>query len=275
MTRVLNICIIILVAGRLFAQEPEYLELVKAENQMRSLFRVLYSDTLQDPEPVMSEIQSIMPLALEMEGAMEYPWSRLDRIGVKTSEDYKVRIFTWHVEDDPDHYRYFGYIQVVQKRGAVRVFPLTDNFKPQRSVYNLEQSIEDWYGKLYYSIVTKSERRKTWYTLLGMDFNDSRSNLKFVEVLVIQRNKPRFEKQVFFNGRDRVDRVVLEYSDQVAITVRYDPYLDLIAYDHLVPLHPIYENNYEFYGPDGSFDGLEFTSGTWILREDIDARLQY
>jgi len=275
MIRTLCIVLMILTAGGLNAQEPEYLELIKAENQLRALFLELYSDSVPDPEPVLAEIQSIMPAALEMEGAMEYPWSRLDRIGVKTSEDKKVRVFTWHVEDDPDHYRYFGYIQVALKRGKTGIYPLVDNFKPQRSVYNLEQSTENWYGKLYYSIVTKSVKRKTWYTLMGMDFNDSRSNLKFVEVLVIHRNKPRFEKQVFFNGRDKVDRVVLEYSDQVAITVRYDPNLDLIAYDHLVPLHPIYQNNYEFYGPDGSFGGLEFSSGTWIVREDIDARLQY
>jgi hypothetical protein len=61
----------------------------------------------------------------------------------------------------------------------------------------------------------------------------------------------------------------------VAITLRYDPDLDLIAFDHLVPFHPVYHNNFEFYGPDGSFDGLEFSNGTWTLKEDIDARLQY
>ena len=88
----------------------------------------------------------------------------------------------------------------------------------------------------------------------------------------IQRNKPRFIKGLFFNGKDRVDRMVLEYSSQVAISVRYDPLMDMVAFDHLVPFHPIYNGNYEFYGPDGSFDGLEFSAGTWILREDIDVR---
>jgi hypothetical protein len=48
--------------------------------------------------------------------------------------------------------------------------------------------------------------------------------------------------------------------------------MDMITFDHLVPFHPIYENNYEFYGPDGSFEGLQFEDGTWIQRTDIDAR---
>jgi hypothetical protein len=105
-----------------------------------------------------------------------------------------------------------------------------------------------------------------------MDFNDSRSTIKSVEVIVIQRNQPRFEKEMFFNGRDKVDRLVLEYSDQVTISVRHDSELGMITYDHLMPLHPIYKNNYEFYAPDGSFDGLEFSDGLWNYYKDIDAR---
>ncbi|MEN8157827.1 MAG: hypothetical protein ABFS10_12830 [Bacteroidota bacterium] len=248
---------------------------MKVESRLHTLFNALYSDSLTAAEPVIEEILSIMPGALEMPGAMEYSWSRLDRIGVKTSEDGQIRIFTWHVMDTPDTYRYFGYIQLAQKRENVSVFPLMDNLKPQRGLYLLEQSAEDWYGKLCYGIVTTSVKRKTYYTLLGMDFNDSRSNMKIVEVVTIHRNKPQFVKQMFYNGRDRVDRVVLEYSDEVAISVRYDPNMEMIVYDHLVPLHPIYKSNFEFYGPDGSFEGLKFEDGSWTLREDIDARMPH
>jgi hypothetical protein len=274
MIRTLFIIIILLPGTLGWGLEPVNPELIRAESRLDSLFGVLYADSLADPDPVLEQILAIMPGALVLEGAMEFPWSRLDRIGVKTTEDNRIRIFTWHVMDDPDRYRYFGYMQVLQKRDRTAVFPLLDNSKPQRSVYRLEQSADDWYGKLYYGIVTKRVKRKTYYTLLGMDFNDSRSNIKSVEVVAIQRNEPVFMKEMFFNGRDRVDRVVLEYSDQVVMTARYDHNLDVIAFDHLVPFHPIYKNNFEFYGSDGSFDGLEFEGGTWIFREDLDARLR-
>ena len=90
--------------------------------------------------------------------------------------------------------------------------------------------------------------------------------------MAIQRNIPFFVRSLFFNGRDKVDRFVLEYSDQVAISVRYNQGSGMITFDHLVPFHPIYENNFEFYGPDGSYDGLEFSGGLWNYRDDIDAR---
>jgi len=174
--------------------------------------------------------------------------------------------------EDPNHYRYFGFMQVGLKKGKVRLYELRDNDKAQRGVMKLDQSIEEWYGKLYYQILTNRYKRKTYYTLLGMDFNDSRSSIKSVEVITLQRNEPRFAKELFFNERDKVDRVVLEYTNRVSISVRYDPELEMITYEHLVPLHPIYENNYEFYAPDGSYDGLEFSGGLWTLRRDIDAR---
>ncbi len=149
-------------AGTLLrAQEPDYLQLVKGEHELQGLFEQLYSDSLTNPGMVLERIQSMMPEILAFPGAMEYSWSKLDRIGVKTSDDRLMRIFTWHVMDDKDNYRYFGYIQVAQKRDRISVVPLVDNHKPQRSVYRADQTTDDWYGKLYYGIVTKQVKRKT------------------------------------------------------------------------------------------------------------------
>ena len=272
MSRPIAILISLFFAVSIQAQKPEYLALAKSESHLQELFNLLYSDTLSDVEPVLDSIRAVMNLTLSGPGSMDFPWSGLNRMGIVTSEDQRVRVFTWHVMDDPDHYRYFGFLQVSLKKGKVRLYELKDNGKAQRGIMKLDQSTEEWYGKLYYQILTNRHRRKTYYTLLGMDFNDSRSTIKSVEVMAIQRNQPRFVKELFFNGRDKVDRLVLEYADQVAISVRHDPDLKMITFDHLVPFHPIYKNNYEFYGPDGSYDGLEFSGGLWTYREDIDAR---
>ncbi len=272
MTRLISILILLFLAGSVRSQEPGYLDLVRSESLLQNLFVQLYSDSLSDNEPLLATILDIMPDALSKVGAMEFPWNGLNRIGVVTSDDHAVRVFTWHVMVDRDTYRYFGFIQVAMKKGKVKIYALKDNGKLQRKLTRLDQSPEDWYGKLYYNIVTNSNKRKTYYTLLGMDFNNTRSTLKTIEVISIQRNRPNFEKELFFDGRDNMDRLVFEYSSQVAISVRFDPASGLITMDHLVPFHPIYENNYEFYGPDGSYDGLEFVGGRWIFHQDIDAR---
>lgn len=272
MIRFVFICLVISHAAMVSAQGSESPDLVQSEILLEDLFVQLYSDSLSDQEQVLTTILDIMPDVLASEGAMNFPWNGLSRIGVVTSDDQLIRIFTWHVTEDPDHHRYFGFIQVGQKKGKFKLYTLVDNGLNQRGVTRLDQSIEDWYGKLYYSIISTTFKRKTYYTLLGMDFNNTRSTIKTIETFSIQRSQPRFAKDLFFNGRDKQDRLVLEYSSQVAISVRFDPGMDMITFDHLVPFHPIYENNYEFYGPDGSFEGLQFEDGTWIQRTDIDAR---
>lgn len=272
MTRSSFFLLLLLSPLSVISQEPSYLELVKAEARLESMFDRLYSDSLSDTEILLDSLRVGLTDALSQTGSMDFPWSRLDKIGIITSEDKSLRIFTWHVMDDFDHYRYFGFIQVSQKKGKSRVFELKDNGLAQRSLFSLDQAWDDWYGKLYYQVLTNTHKRKTYYTVMGMDFNNSRSTIKTVEVITLQRNTPHFVKSLFFNGRDRVDRLVLEYSKEVAISVRYDPGIDMITFDHLVPFHPIYEKNFEFYGPDGSFDGLEFSDGYWNYRDDIDAR---
>ena len=272
MARAFTILIFLIFTVAIQAQETEYLALVKSESRLQEMFNELYSDTLSEVEPLLDSIVSMLRVSLSEPGSMEFPWKGLNRIGVVNSEDGKLRVFTWHVMDDRDHYRYLGFIQVGLKKGKVGLYELRDNNKAQRGVMKLNQSTEEWYGKLYYQILTHRHKRKTYYTLLGMDFNDARSTIKSVEVIVLQRNQPRFENEMFFNGRDKVDRLVLEYTDEVTISVRFDPDLKMITYDHLVPRHPIYQNNYEFYVPDGSYDGLEFSDGLWNYYKDIDAR---
>jgi hypothetical protein len=263
---------ILLVSLVSFAQDPGYLDLLKAERELNGLFIRLYSDKVAERDSLLSVVDARMREVLTRDGAMEYPWNGLEKIGVVTSDDRQVRIFTWHVMDDPDHYRYFGFIQVAARKGTPKIYELRDNMKPQRNTQKAEQSVDNWYGKLYYGMVTVEHRNQTFYTLLGLDFNDRKSSIKTLETMVLHRSIPRFEGGHFFNGRDYADRVVLEYSSQVSMIARYDPILDLIAFDHLAPFHPIYEGNFEFYGPDGSFDGYKFEEGSWILREDLDAR---
>ncbi len=272
MTRLLFFIGIIILLAPVRAQESEYHNLAGAESELMELFNSLYSDTLSETDKIIDTIRNIFSEALGQDRSMDFAWQKLDRIGVISSDDGMLKIFTWHVMDDPDHYRYFGFIQVAQKKGKVKVIELADNHKEQRNVKNLRQSPEDWYGKLYYKIITRNYKRKTFYTLLGMDFNKSTSIIKTIETIAIQRNRPQFTGGLFFDGRDHMDRMVIEYSAQVAVSVRYDQRLGMITYDHLSPFHPVYTGNYEFYGPDGSYDGLEFKEGTWFFRQDIDVR---
>jgi len=57
------------------------------------------------------------------------------------------------------------------------------------------------------------------------------------------------------------------------MTLKYDEGKEMIIYDHLSPSEPKYEGQYEFYGPDFSYDGLKYENGIWNTYFDLDPRL--
>ena len=48
--------------------------------------------------------------------------------------------------------------------------------------------------------------------------------------------------------------------------------MKMIMFDHLSPSRPSYTGNYEYYGPDFSYDGFRFEKDAWVLTEQIDMR---
>ncbi|HDR68039.1 MAG TPA: hypothetical protein ENN61_03200 [Bacteroidaceae bacterium] len=275
----MRIVLIIIISGiltALTAQDQDPARYIKKEAELKTLFDLLYADTPDiDKTELANNIVKEFETVLAEEQSFDYSWSKLDKIGIIASQDSQIKIFTWHLPLSRDHYSYFGLIQTRPKKDRVRLFLLQDNHQMKQDREEIDQSPENWHGKLYYSIVDKAYKRNVYYTLLGMDYNNSISTIKTIEVLTIRRNRPVFLKQRFSDGTDLKDRIVLEYSSQVAISVRYNQQMDQIVFDHLVPFHPVYTGNYEFYGPDGSHDGFEFVDGIWILREDVDARNPY
>lgn len=254
--------------------DTAYLDLVRAESDLKSMFNQLYSqDTPGSQLALFHEIDSVFQSALQLPGAFEYKWSKLDQIGKLSSDDGVIKVFSWLYMVSRNDYRYAAYVQVRDKKETA-LFRLEPASSDKVHAIDFDQSTDHWDGKVYYDLVTRQYKRKVFYTLIGADFNDVRTSVKTIEVMVIKRGKPVFSDDQFLLGSTVQDRVVLEYSADLSATVRYNKALDMIVYDHLVPLHPIYHGNYQFYGPDGSYDGLRFTEGTWVMEEDVDARNQ-
>ncbi len=252
--------------------DAAYLEIIRAETQLKSMFDQLYNQDAAGPQlDLYHAIDSAFNAALQLPGSFDHTWSKLNQIGKLSSDDGHVKVFSWLYQVSRNDYRYSAFIQVSEK-DEPEIFKLRPASGEHVHDNDFKQEIDHWDGKIYYDLVTKKYRRKVFYTLIGADLNNSSTSLKTIEVMTLQREKPVFLEDQFLIEGNMQDRVVLEYSADLAVSVRYNEAMDMIVYDHLVPLHPIYSGNYQFYGPDGSYDGLKFTKGVWVLEEDIDAR---
>jgi hypothetical protein len=146
------------------------------------------------------------------------------------------------------------------------------------SLENPEEAIlnyPNWYGALYYRIIPIETRfNEIHYTLLGFDPHDFLTNKKIVEVLRFdEQNKPVFGASIFRNRKNISNRLIFEYSEFATMTLQYEDKKEMIVYDHLSPSSPKYKGQYEFYGPDFSYDGLKYEKGIWNTYFDLDLRL--
>ena len=206
--------------------------------------------------------------------SFDYSFDSLKNVGKITSEDNKVRIFTWNIPLIDGTHLYSGYIMYKYGNGKkIKLFRLEDKSDQIENIELSSLTCSNWLGALYYSIIQKKDKGQVYYTLLAFDFNDIFSAKKIIDVLWFdEKDEPVFGKPIFKYREQPTSRIVFEFSSRVSMTLKYVDEKEMIIFDHLSPSRLIYQGRYQFYGPDFSYDGLLFEKGYWTLVKDIDIR---
>jgi len=253
----------------------------------------------------------ILEEVLQIDGSFNYPFDSLNTIARLVSPDKKFRIFNWNIPKTDGTYEHFGIIQSYNKRRKrYDLYVLTDKSdeieNPELQVLNEDK----WYGAHYYKIILSKSGKKTFYTLLGWDGNNMFSTKKIIEVLSFRSNgSPVFGYYLFKDYKKRCKRVIFEYSTSVVMSLRYETQqydvikerkkkkrrrrgkgkkrkpkpkkkdkikkvkTKMIVFDHLVPMNPSFEGQYQYYVPvTNQVDAFIFSKGKWVYMVDIDAR---
>lgn len=214
--------------------------------------------------------------------SFNYPLESLKQIGKITSTDKLLCIYTWNLVLADYKFKYFGFVQYFDERKKeYLIYPLTDTSDEIVEPENVTLSNENWLGALYYKIVETKDKRHKYYTLLGWDGNNELTTKKIIDVLHFsQSGKPRFGSNIFYiitveGRRERKrsqKRIIFEFSSKTNMTLRYDETLKMIVFDHLSPSESHLKGNFRYYGPDWSYDALNFEKGKWQYMVDINPR---
>jgi hypothetical protein len=235
--------------------------------------------------------------------AYRYPFDSLKHISKIYAPDNNFRIYTWMLPSvDGNTFKYFGYIQQVSKpsfitklfgkKAVTKTFELKDKATDQEDLENIKLKADKWYGALYYKILKDKSLGKTYYTLIGFRSNNSLTNIKLLDDITINNDKITFGQGLFKSDKLIKRRIIMKYSSKVSMSLRFETdkvieYYDknkgikakaekmgpMIIFDHVSPSDPSYEGQYEFYGPDGSFDGYAFKKGKWQLYQALDIQM--
>ncbi|WMX17212.1 MULTISPECIES: hypothetical protein [unclassified Aureispira] len=249
-----------------YAADVDTTFIVEAEAAMSSLMEdILTNKDLKVRQEASEELEALLEKTLTQSGSFEHDFSELKGISLVQPEDKTVRIFTWQLYIDKDHYQYRGFIQT--KEG--KVYRLQDKSDDMRTVEFSIHKPENWYGALYYNIKAFKSEGQTMYLLFGYDAFDFYNRRKLLDVLYFDNSgRPRFGKTVLEmkdgSGRMRkVKRFVMEYSASVNVSLNYSEEQDMIIYDHLIYGSPI-KSAGPSNVPDGSYSGMKLSKdGTW------------
>jgi hypothetical protein len=249
--------------------------LARAETQISLLFTRMEASTADaDKKRINDSIVQLMEVTLQIPGAMDYPFTRLTKLGKISSTDAKIRIYTWNLPWTDGTNTYFGFLQYkTNPRGEIKQVFLNDKSAeiPDASKGVLYPS--QWYGMLIYEIVETKDGGNVYYTLLGLDNQDLFVSCKIADVLYFDdHNEPVFGKSIFHYQNKLMCRVVFQYSAKVKMSLKWNSKMKMIIFDHLAPPSSAYTGNYAYYGPDFSYDGLRFEKGRWELVEKVDVR---
>lgn len=219
-------------------------------------------------------VDSLLLDIFNQQGIWDYPFEKVEGMGILTSPDEAFRIFNWNVPKNDRSHIYHCYILLAPEEEELpKVIELKQiKNEPSRiEMRNLDE--EEWLGCLYYDIIPVYKKRAIdHYVLLGWDGHNRITKRKIIEALSFRNGSPQFGKAVFKMDKGVKKRVVFEYSTEVSMSCRYQEKHKRLVFDHLAPRSAGLEGNPAFYGPDLTFDAFELKKGRWEFVENVDVR---
>jgi len=266
---VLNIAPLVLLAQKPAITSTEQKQLRKKEDTLQDFsLKMVFAEEAADRFRSDSNFVRTFVRALKVTNSFYYSFDSVN-ISKLYAPDSAFRIFTWQMKKDEYVYLQQGAIQMNTPDGSLKLYPLFDYSMYTPKPLDSVRSRNNWIGAIYYRIIGKEYNGQKYYTLLGFDDFTVNSNKKWMEVLHFNQNgEPVFGGPFFSFKNDTARRPVqarfsVEYKKEAKTFMNYDPELDMIVFDHLIPENDEPEKKFT-YIPDGDFEGFKWQNGQWV-----------
>lgn len=269
-----KIVLILILISIIFSRDllSQEMNMKESEKRLNIFFNhIMSTNDFNQKESYNDSILSLFQEILQQPGSFEYPFDSLKNVGTVYSDDNQIKFYTWNLPLENRKHHIYGFIQIKIEEKIV-VEKLIDQSEEIKNPERLTLTPENWYGALYYDIIDISYRGAKYYTLLGYHPNDLWTKKKIIDIFYIKDENPYFGALLFRNRKGTTKRIIFEYSARVSMMLKYDHNKEMIVYDHLSPSKPSFTGQFEFYGPDFSYDGLKYEKGIWNTYYDLDLR---
>ena len=211
--------------------------------------------------------------ALKTNNSFYYPFDSLQTISKLSPPDSSFRIFTWQLVINDNIIRQHGAIQMKTSDGSLKLYPLIDKSDVTINLTDTIGNNKGWIGAVYYRIIQTKSGNQNYYTLIGYDENNIRSNRKIIEVLNFINDEPEFGGRYFSFENDTLkrpttSRYIMEYKKAAGARLNYDENLDMIVFEHLESESNEPKKKWTLI-PDGDYEGFKWKNGKWMHVEKV------
>ncbi|GAB2813172.1 hypothetical protein [Ferruginibacter profundus] len=246
---------------------------LKEDSLKKYSARLINGITSADRFAADSMLTRMLVRALKVPNSFYYAFDSLETISKLYAPDSTFKIFTWQMVVNDNVIRHHGAIQMRTDDGSLKLYGLIDKSAVTKNQVDTVGNNNGWIGAVYYNIVQKRSANHDYYTLLGFDENNIRSNRKIIEVLNFINGEPTFGGRYFSFEEDTVfktsiGRYIMEYKKTDGPKLNYDPEMDMIIVEHLVSESNEPTKKWTLVG-DGDYEGFKWKNGKWIHVEKI------
>ncbi|MCY7291982.1 MAG: hypothetical protein LH615_07340 [Ferruginibacter sp.] len=247
--------------------------LVKEDSLKTVALKIVQGRNASDRFFADSAFTRIFVRALRTKNSFYHPFDSIINISKLYAPDSSFKIFTWQLMINENTIRQHGAIQMKTADGSFKVFPLIDK---SDVIINQTDTIADnkgWMGAVYYKIIQKEYKERTYYTLLGFDENNIKSDKKIMDVLEFVNGQPVFGNKIFViensnNYQKEMARYILEYKKEAAARLTFDRDLDAVVFDELTSETNTPNKKWTLV-PDGEYQGFLWKNGKWVLTTNL------
>ncbi|MEO5942495.1 MAG: hypothetical protein ABIP30_10835 [Ferruginibacter sp.] len=251
-----------------------FAELQQKEDSMQApALQIIQGRNASDRFYADSNFTRTLIRALKTPYSFHYPFDSLITISVLYAPDSSFRIFTWQMVINENVVRQHGAIQMNTKDGSLKLFPLIDKSDVTQKVADTVGNNFGWMGAVYYKMILTRYNDHPYYTLLGYDANNIRSDKKVIEVLSFANDEPVFGGHYFSIENSNVytknvARYILEYKKEAGPRLTFDDDLNMIVMEHLVSESNQPDKKWTLIG-DGDYQGFKWLNGKWVYVNKI------
>ena len=207
--------------------------------------------------------QTLFEEEISKEGSFEKSLDALKFVSVQYPEDRSFRLISWQLQESESNYTYKTYLQT--KEGKFNKFSndadLTDN--------DVESTFtRNWPAHLIYKIKDTQTAESKAYIIFGMKQIDQFNKVKVADVLTFSDGNVSFGSPIFVQQADtdnprKHNRIILSYGADGNASLNYNPSLEMIVHDNVIPQAGMIPGQGVSNYPDGSYQAYKLEGGTW------------